>query len=44
MDTIKKRWIVENGEGHWVVSNGSYSISCDNDELEETIEEMSCTV
>ena len=38
---ITKRWVVENGEGHWEVSNGIYTISCDSNELEDTIEEMS---
>ena len=37
---IQKTWVVENGEGHWLVKRGNVEISCDPDELEETVEEL----
>lgn len=37
---IEKKWVVENGIGHWLVSNGQTSISCDEWELDETIDEL----
>ena len=37
---IVKRWIVEHGIGHWVVSKGNISISCDESELNDTIREL----
>lgn len=37
---ITKRWVIENGEGHWEVTNGSITISCDDSELRETIDEL----
>ena len=40
MGSISTKWIVENGIGHWEVSNGINTISCDYNELRETIEEL----
>lgn len=37
---ITKIWVVECGIGHWSVSNGINTISCDDSELNETIEEL----
>ena len=37
---ITKRWINEQGEGHWEVSCGKSTITCDDRELEETIAEL----
>lgn len=37
---ITKKWVVEQGLGHWEVSNGKYSLSCDENELEETVQEL----
>lgn len=38
---IVKTWVVENGQGHWKVTNGSQTIHCDDGELNETIRELS---
>ena len=40
MKEITQRWIVENGEGHWEISSGSVAISCDTNEIKETIDEL----
>ena len=41
---ITKKWIATGGhDGYWLVSNGSYKISCDDSELEETVEELTVT-
>lgn len=37
---ITTKWIVENGIGHWLVSCDDYSISCDENELYDAIEEV----
>lgn len=37
---ITKKWVTEHGCGHWVVSNGTYTVSCDEGDLRETIEEL----
>lgn len=37
---IKKRWVMEHGEGHWVVTNGVRTLSCDDTELMEVIAEL----
>ena len=40
MRDIIKKWRNEHGEGHWEVSNGIRTVSCDDYELTETIEEL----
>lgn len=40
MKGVTKRWVNENGIGHWVVSNGETTISCDDGELNEVIREL----
>ena len=35
-----KKWVVEQGIGHWEVSNGYHTITCDEGELDETIAEL----
>ena len=37
---VTKVWVNENGEGHWDVTVGILSASCDANELKETIEEL----
>ncbi len=37
---ITKKWVNENGEGHWEVSMGDYTIACDDGELTDAIEEL----
>ncbi len=37
---VQKKWVCENGEGHWEVSLESRTISCDPEELQETINEL----
>ena len=37
---ITKKWIMENGEGHWELTLGDYSMSCDANEVEETAREL----
>ena len=39
-EMITKKWRIENGIGHWEVSNGNKTISCDDNELMETIREL----
>ena len=39
---VNKEWINEHGEGHWLVTYGNVSVSCDDNELEEVIEELTC--
>lgn len=38
---IKKKYVVENGVGHWEISNGNETVTCDDNELSEMMEEMS---
>ena len=35
-----KKWVIENGEGHWEVTYGDRTISCDDGELSDTIREL----
>ena len=35
-----RKWIIENGEGHWEVTYGQITIACDDAELSETIREL----
>ena len=37
---ITRKWVIENGIGHWEVTNGQDPISCDDNELTETINEL----
>lgn len=37
---IEKKWVMENGEGHWLVTYGDMQISCDPGELSEVIEAL----
>lgn len=37
---ITKQWIVESGVGHWLVSKGDVSLTCDDSELNDTIAEL----
>lgn len=37
---IEKKWVVEHGIGHWEVSDGLHTISCDEDELNAAISEL----
>lgn len=37
---VTKYWVNEHGEGHWVVSNGEITESCDDNELSETIKRL----
>ncbi len=37
---IIKKWVVEQGEGHWEIRFGNIIVCCDDNELEETIEEL----
>ena len=37
---IKKTWISTGTAGYWKVSFGTDSITCDDNELDETVEEM----
>lgn len=37
---ITKNWVVEQGIGHWEVSNGVRTYTCDDNELDETIAEL----
>ncbi len=34
------RWVNEHGEGHWEVSCGNVTVTCDDSELEDTIAEL----
>lgn len=37
---IKKKWVLENGEGHYVISLNGNEISCDEAEVNEVIREI----
>ncbi len=37
---ITKTWIDEQGEGHWEVSCGDITVSCDDNELSEVLKEL----
>ena len=37
---VEWRWRNENGEGHYEVTDGSRVVSCDREELTETIREL----
>ena len=41
---IEKKWVMESGEGHWVVTCGDTQISCDPGELSEVMAELAATV
>lgn len=37
---VEVRWRNEHGEGHWEVTDGICTVSCDDSELTETINEL----
>lgn len=39
---ITKQYVVENGIGHWIISNGYRTLTCDDGDVEvrETIAEL----
>ena len=37
---VSKKWIVENGEGHWELTYKGRQTSCDPGELREATEEL----
>lgn len=37
---ITKKWVMECGIGHWVVSNGVQTLTCDDSELDDIILEL----
>ena len=37
---VQKKWVVENGEGHWEITVGDTTVSCDPNELYDTIAEI----
>ena len=40
MCEVKKQWVVENGEGHYIVWNDYRKETCDKGELHELVKEM----
>ncbi len=37
---ITKQWVVENGEGHWLIRTGDVIVTCDDGELNEILQEL----
>ena len=40
MTEVSRKWIVENGEGHWELTYKGLTTSCDPGELREAAEEL----
>ena len=39
-DTPKRKWIIENGIGHWEVMYKGVTVTCDDGELSEVLREI----
>jgi len=39
-DKVTRKWIIENGIGHWEVMYKGMTVSCDDGELSEVIREL----
>ena len=37
---VSKVWVVEHGEGHWAITLGDTTITCDPGEVNETVAEL----